>query len=647
MAYSSSTLGERTLERLSTAYVYVLLAMLPIGAGVTVLLGVPSLARRGLLLMGLPAIGTFLVIRSRNRSATIHPLEYRVSTELLQVGFVVALCSSVVALALVPYRPWYYFGLVALLYVFVTLQIVAGTHAAAIVAQLAAIMLSWTYGLTLKYGLFFGGTSTFMHRFYADLTASSGGLVPADLTSYALFPLYHTFVAGVAELLGVSVTMVIAAFVPIPFVATIAFVYVLARGITGDERIGQLTALCYSLHPVVLYASPYAITRTMAFVGFVALLYVAYSRRRFTTLQYGVLTGIFVTFIAFVHHVSSPQILSLLLLLAVCERLLAVDRFAGMPFVALGAVTALYWGTIASQFTQRIAATFLAPGKYASPDVVGGATGASRHLTYYVQTNVLVFLVLLGIGVLLVHYAGRYEAVIGLFALCTFVLYVPSPIHVIGQAVHLLRMDRYAMFLSPFVAFVMAMGFYGVQDVLRSRSNGGGASIRVVAVVVLVGLLAVTSVTAASTASNAADSRDLAWTGPPVHFTDEELRGMEFVPERVPAGSRVAGDWQTARFYRPYAYDFRGADRHDVPIYDRDTMGAIQDVYEYEGYLVVRTERLEEGELLFGGSGKGQRASVGDEAAMAAAVDEADVIYANGDVRIYQTEARNPPTSSS
>lgn len=645
MAYSFSTDGHGVLERLSETYTYVPLVVLSLGVLLALVLGTPALARRGLALAAVPAIGAFLLLRSREARTTFHSLAYPLPNRTLQAAFVVAFDASVVVLALETYRPWYYFGLIALLYVLVLLQIVGGARAWAIVLQLSGIMLSWTYGLTLKYGLFFGGTSTFMHRFYADLTASSGALVPADLTSYALFPLYHTFVAGVANLLGVSVTAVIAGIAPIPFVVTIVLVYALARGITNHEQIGQLTALFYSLLPSVLYASPYVITRTMAFVGFVAVLYVAYSRHRFSTIQYGILLGAFVGYISLVHHVSTPQFLSLLLLLAAFEWLVTDHRFVGIPLVALGVTTAIYWGTIASQFTQRIVETFLAPGKYSSPDVVGSATESSRHLTYYLQNNVLILLVFVGIGILLWHHSG-YGAVFGLFALCTFALYVPSPIHLISQTVHLLRMDRYMLFLSPFVAFAMAIGLYGLQDELRSLSLTRRPAVRIGVVVLVVGIFAASSLTAASTASNAADSEDLSWTGPPVHLTDDELRGMEFVPSNVPADSRVAGDWQTARFYRPYAYDFRGADEYDVPIYDRETIGSTDDVYAYEGYLVVRTELFDNGELLLGGAGKGQRSSFENEEAMADAIGNADVIYANDGVRIYRTNEHGPPAPS-
>lgn len=646
MAYSSSTEQQGIFERFSKAYAYVPLAMLPVGVLLALGMGTPGLARRGLALTAVPAIGAFLILRSREESTGFHSLVYSLHDRTLQAAFLVAFNVSIIILTLGAYRPWYYFGVVVLLYVLVLLQIVSGARAWTIVAQLSGIMLSWTYGLTLKYGLFFGGTSTFMHRFYAEITASSGGLVPADLTSYTLFPLYHTFVAGAANLLGVSVTTVIAGIVPIPFVVTIGLVYALARGIANDEQIGKLTALLYSLLPSVLYASPYVITRTMAFVGFVALLYVAYSRHRFSKIQYGVLLGAFVGYISLVHHVSTPQFLSLLVLLAAFERLVTDHRFVGIPLIALGVSTVIYWGTIASQFTHRIVETFLAPGQYSSPDVVGSATESSRHLTYYFQNNVLIFLVLVGIGILLWHHSGRYGAVFGLFALCTFVLYIPSPIHLIGQTVNLLRMDRYMLFLSPFVAFAMAIGLYGLQDELRSLSVARRPAVRIGVVVLLVCIFAASSLTAASTAPNAADSEDLSWTGPPVHLTDDELQGMEFVPSNVPPDSRVAGDWQTARFYRPYAYDFRGADEHDVPIYERETIGSVGDVYAYEGYLVVRTEVFDDGKLLLGGAGKGQRASFGNEEAMAEAIGNADVIYANDGVRIYRTNEHSQPASS-
>lgn len=644
MEYRSSPTSHHLLDHLSTIYPYLLLATLPLGVLLAFAIGAPSLAGEGLILLGPPVVGAFAVLyRHRSNAANLSRVVVHTNASTWQAAYLLALSTSIAVLALTPYRPWYYFGLVALLYVLVALQILGDTRGAAVVAQLAGIVLSWAYGLTLNYGLYFGGTSTLLHRFYADVTLASGSLIPADLSGYALFPLYHTFAAGVASLLGISPTLVLAAIVPIPYLVTIALVYSMVGGITADERVAQLTALLFAAHPIVLYYAPYMITRTMSFVGFVALLWIAYSRHRFSRGQYLFLLSVVVGFVTLVHHVSAPQILSLLLVLAVSERVLTDHRFATPPLLALGLATVIYWGTIGSQFARTIAATFLNPEQYASSDVAGSAADTVPHLTYYAHSYLLIGLVLVGIGVLLVSYRDRYEVVFGVFALATLVLAVPSPIHALGPTSDLLRMDRYMLLLSPFVAFASAVGVYGLANALRSRTGSSRRTLRVAVVVVLVVSLALTSVTAASTAPNAADAEELDWTGPPVHFTDDELRGLEFVPTNVPEGSSVAGDWQTARFYRPNAYDFEGSEELGVPIYDRQVIGTVDDVYGYEGHLLVRTERLERGQVLLGGEGKGERAGFDDESSMTAAIGDGDVVYANDEVTIYRVEERDPP----
>lgn len=626
------------LERLSVVYLYLLVSLLPLGILFAVWLGQPSLAVSGLLIFGPALFGSILVLYSmRNATTPVPSLTYEIDSRILQTAFVAVFSASIVVLVMTPYRPWYYFVLVAFLYVLVLIQILANASPTAVIGQLVSLVLGWTYGLTLNYAFYFGGTSTLVHRFYAELTLASGSTIPGDLSLYAYFPLYHVFVAGTAELLGISVESTLMAVVPIPFLATIALVYKLFAGISGNDQTGLLTALLYSAQPIVLYYAPYMITRTMAFVGFLALVYVAYSRNRFTTFQYTSLIVFFALFTTIVHHVSVPQILSLLAVLACCEYVLMDRRFSIYPFAVLTTISAIYWAIFARPVLVTLIDIYAESDNYDEAETVSSADQSLHHITYYLNNHVLIFLVLIGIGVLLWRYRDRYEVVFGVFALVTLALYVPSPLHALSQTLHFFRVDRYVLLLSPFVGFVMAIGILGIHDRLRGPVRSSG---RTIAVVGLVCLLVLSSVTVSGLASNASDSRDLSWTGPPMHFTNEEMQGFEFVEVNVPSDSRLEGDWQTMRYYRPMTEEFSGADEHDVPIYDRTTLNEVDDIHDREGYLILRKAQLEQDGLLFGGQGVGQRELYQDEQRLYDRLERDDKVYDNGEIEIHRTSAR-------
>src|SRR5690606_26488832 len=74
--------------------------------------------------------------------------------------------------------------------------------------------------------------------------------------------------------------------------------------------------------------------------------------------------------------------------------------------------------------------------------------------------SIFLFFALIGISFLLKNYRNNYASVLGLFALLTLIFYVPNPLNTIWQFKVLFRLDRFMLFVSPFMAFVMGYGLY-------------------------------------------------------------------------------------------------------------------------------------------------------------------------------------------
>ncbi|MDD3872620.1 MAG: hypothetical protein PHE01_00025 [Methanosarcina sp.] len=426
----------------------------------------------------------------------------------------------------------------------------------------------------------------------------TGQIIPTSLSDYAYFPLYHVLIAEASELLNISTkTSFFLATAPI-YAITIIFLYYLFNYITNNRQISLLSCILFSASSVVLYYGVNVITRTMAFIMFIVLLYLIFSVNfKKDKLSLKVLSVIVAVFLTLVHNVSLPQLVLLLILLLASEYIVDGKSYISKPFfILLNVIFTAYWFFVAYIFVQRSLAPRLQSQFLDSIVLTAGGAEVLQesliNLAGLLDKSVFLFFALIGIGFLLKNYKNNYASVLGLFALLTLIFYVPNPLNTIWQFKVLFRVDRFMLFVSPFMAFVMGYGMYIFWNYMNKYSS------KKLNPAFLVILLFSTFILVSS-AFSIGDSDFLGNGASHEYFTSEELSGFEHVFNYVTPNSSIYTDYYASRFFYVPLIPAAFAEMN-ISSYNNYRIGDVNKLPQYKGYVVLRTKEFLRSGLYFG-----------------------------------------------
>ncbi|MDD3245359.1 MAG: hypothetical protein PHF18_00580 [Methanosarcina sp.] len=562
----------------------------------------PGYAIRGLF-TGIPAVLSCLfVLYIYKKDVSLHDIDSfpSINIKILTYLFGIFYSGSIVMLLLSQGdRPWYYFVFILGMYLSVFLQIFSKeVRPSLILLESFLIMVNLTYSVTFNYDFYFGTTDILPHIFLSEFTAVTGQTISTALSDYAFFPLYHILVAEAAVILNLSAkTSLFLITAPI-YAVTVIFLYYLFNHITHNRQISLLSCLLYSSSYIVLYYSANVITRTMAFVAFILLLYLVYSVNfKEDKFSFKALSVIVLVFLTLVHNVSILQFVLLLVILFASEYVIGSENYISKPFFLLLNVTyTAYWFFAAYLFMQRGLTPRLQSHFWDTIVLTaGGSDILAESLTGLLgllDKSVFLFFALIGIGFLLKNYRKNYASVFGLFALLTLLFYVPNPLNTIWQFKVLFRVDRFMLFVSPFMAFAMGYGIYIFWNYVDKY---GPKKFNTVALIILL----FSTFVFISSVYSISDSDMLGQSAKHEYFTANELSGFEHVYKYIPEGSAVYSDYFTTRFfYLPsIPEDSSGM---NLSIYDNYRIDNVNELSSYKGYVVFRTQEFLRSGLYFG-----------------------------------------------
>jgi len=564
--------------------------------------GKPGYALRGLF-TGIPAILSCLfVLYIYRKDVSLHDIDSFPSINIKSLTYVFSIFyigSIVVLLLSQGNRPWYYFVFILVMYLSVFLQIFSKeVKPSLVLLESFLIMLNLTYSVTFNYDFYFGTTDILPHIFLSNFVAVTGQTISTSLSDYAFFPLYHIFVAEAAEILNISAKTSLFLITAPAYAVVIVFLYYLFNHITHNRQISLLSCLLYSASYIVLYYSTNVITRTMSFVAFILLLYLVYSvnfkEDKFSFKFFSIIVLIFLTL---VHNVSILQFVLLLVILFASEYIIGAGNYVSKPFFLLLNVTfTAYWFFVAYLFMQRGLTPRLQSHFWDSLVLTAGGSDVLEEtlisLMGLLDKSVFLFFALIGIGFLLKNYRKNYASVLGLFALITLIFYIPNPLNTIWQFKFLFRVDRFMLFVSPFMAFAMGYGIYVFWNYM---DRYGPKKFNTVFFVILMFSIFVFI----SSIFSISDADILGQSSKHEYFTANELSGFEHVYEYIPEGSTVYSDYYTTRyFYLPsIPEDPSGM---NISIYNNYRIDNVSELSTYRGYVVFRTREFFRNGLYFG-----------------------------------------------
>jgi hypothetical protein len=354
--------------------------------------------------------------------------------------------------------------------------------------------------------------------------------------------------------------------------------------------------LIFSTTPIAILYSTYVVTRVMAFFGFIFFLFLAHKQIQTAKWRsFSVLTMLFSLYLILVHQVSILQILTILFLFVMLEVIIN-DYFAiKTRIIAFIIITfSTYWIFTSFFFTSIILQT-------ADSTTIPGLSRLSSGIQFgneysflmeNISTAIIIFFVLLGIGYICWAYKSKYPAVIGLFALLIIPLYFPSPLTASSFAMVTLRIDRFQLLISPFIAFVVAIGFSFLLSILYENKYARKMTI-------VFGLLIFSFLCfSAITGLNATDSKDLPSDQNRVHFTETEMDAFNFIPQYIEYNASISSDKYSSRmFEQPF---FSKTKTLNLPSYYSYGSLDSTDPFTFRyGYFILRNQELEEKGLGF------------------------------------------------
>jgi hypothetical protein len=559
-------------------------------------------ALRGLF-TGIPAILSCLfILFIYKKDVSLQDIDIcsSLSTKSLTYLFGVFYIGSVVTLLLFEgSRPPLYFVFVLGLYLVVFLQTFSkNVNPSLILVESFLIAINLIYSVTLNYDYYFGTTDIMPHIFLSEVTEIAGRTISTSLSDYAYFPLYHVFIAEASELLNISIRESLFLVTAPIYAVTIIFLYYLANYITRNRQISLLSSILFSASSVVLYYGVNVITRTMAFIMFMVLLYLIYSvkfnENKFSLKILSIIVAVFITL---VHNVSLPQFVLLLVILLASESIIGYGSYINKSFfILVNVIFVAYWFFVAYVFVQRsLAPRFQSQFLDSVVLTAGGTEVLQESLTTLIgllDKSIFLFFALIGIGFLLKNYKKNYASVVGLFALLTLIFYVPNPLNTIWQFKVLFRVDRFMLFVSPFMAFIMAYGLYIFWNYINKYSSKKFTSTLVVILLFSIFVLV-------SSVYSVGDSSLLGNDSTHEYFTSEELSGFGHVFKYVPSNSSIYSDYYSSRyFYIPLIPAI--SSKMNLSSYDNYRIGNVTKLSQYKGYVVLRTNEFLRSGLYFG-----------------------------------------------
>ncbi|WP_321418918.1 hypothetical protein [uncultured Methanomethylovorans sp.] len=380
------------------------------------------------------------------------------------------------------------------------------------------------------------------------------------------------------------------------------------------------------------------ITRTIAYAGLIIILYLLYKKdsnnRGFAYQGLAILVSVFVVL---VHQVSAAQIVIVLFLLLVCERILSNDKYVNGTYLAF--FTSLfmgYWFYFANVFVEELLQGRANIQLYEEFQIKETVQAGLEwiYVVQHLDTSVFLFFALIGIGYILWDRikADRrnyvdYLSVYALFCLSTLVLYIPTPLQTLWQTMTLFRFDRFMLLIAPFMAFVMAAGIYFLFTYL---SKNGRKPVWIIAISALVAIFVLASIIYSGPESKG-------YLSDPVreYFTSDEIEGFNYFIDHVNSGSELHSDYNVNRFF--IQENFSTSKQLGLPFFNSYIISDVGKIPAYYGYLMVRQKQFLNGGIYFGGSSYNYLfdSEEGNDVALYNSLLKYNKIYSNSGVDLY------------
>lgn len=634
---------DKLLHLVVTISPLLLIAAIAAGIGLAFYLNRADFAIRGLLI-AVPTIFSAIYLPRMyfknvpNDESSLKRLSLSQSNAIY--AFIFLFIISIALLMYENLRTWHYTAIMSLIAVVIFYQILSkNNNKNIILIEIFALSLNLVYSVTLKYPFYFGSTDIAGHLFLTEVVNLSGHIIPEDLSlMYYYFPLFHIFNSLLYQFSGINLQTTFFVTAGIIYSFSIFVVYYLFKKATDNNTISLLTTLMYSLTTVVINYGPYVVTRTMAYIGFLFILYLLYkndSKKSSTYMWLAIFMGLFTVL---VHQVSAAQISGLMFILIISERLFSKKHYIPFSYFLLFTLGFLgYWFSLARPFLNTVMSTRTDSAIFENlviKDTVQ-ASNAWIYITQHLDITIFLFFALIGIVYLLwdrikIHTGNysEYYSVFAFFGLSTIILFIPTPIQTLWQTMTLFRFDRFMLLISPVMAFIMAAGIYLLLMYLFKNNN---RVYPIFIISILIASFAFTSIFYAGP-----EQKDIIVDPSREYFTKDEMNGIGFLKSHVNNGARFYSDYYMNR--NNIEANFSKTKQLNMPYYTSLPMNNIHNMSEYRGYLLIRQKAFDEGGIYIGRDNElFSNENATNKIVLYNSLSKLDKIYSNYGFEVYST----------
>jgi hypothetical protein len=468
-------------------------------------------------------------------------------------------------------------------------------------------LLNLTFSQTLNYPFYFGGTDILDHISWSQFIVVSGKIAPVEYAGfYNFFPLFHIYNAIGTLFTGTEIKILYFLLNGIIFCLGILFLYLIFKNSMFHEQIALLGCLLFSTSAVTIYFGTYMITRSIALIGFLFILYLYLKliRNQKFVLQFFVLLLICFVFLLLVHHVSILQILPLFALLIICSAIINSETKQNFKvlivfiFIAVCYWFYIAWTLLKDLIQQRLDLQFydhvaLSPSWGIENKIVADTLfGTLNYIKSYFDIGLFIFFYFIGVSYILYKKKPAYGLIFSIITIITLPFYIPTPLQSIWQLSFTMGFDRLQLIVEPFMAIMMAFGVYIIVK-YTNTINKNKYFILVLAIFFLFSFFSNISIV------NAGDSLDL-FPNPPssTHFDKVDLATFSFLNSYLNSGSKISSD--TNREVYLGDLSFVGWEQYNIKHFTVFSIHDLNDITNEDSYFLYPKDEFDNrGALVF------------------------------------------------
>ena len=624
-----------------------ILLLIMVGFAFSLYINRLDLAIRGMGI-AIPALlaAFLLVILYRSKENLLEkPIVTIISQKMLVAIFTIVFTASIAFLLFSPEKTWLYYLIISVLSVTILFQILLPkTSPGVVLVEIILSLLGIIYGVTLTQPLYFGFTDILMHIRIADITYLAGQVIPPDFDlDYANFPLYHLFLAAGSLVTGLDIKTVLFVLTAPVYAMIVVFIYYTFSKMFKNTTVPLLACLAFAFSSTGMFYGTYMITRVMAFIGFIVMLYFLFKNDHSKNadnravgnsfegnIAFNALAVLMALFIILVHQVSVIEMSMLLFILLACEWVSGNLPFIKVKFFTFfNAMFIVYWLYVAYDFTRGLIGSKFNAENFQTGNLIRDSIKPSNVVPFLLNNldvSLFLFFAILGIGYILLNAKNNNKNVLAicLFCLATLALFVPSPVQTLWQTIQLFRFDRFVLLLAPFMALTMGIGIFILYNYMSKLKIPG--IICLLTISLLFGGYALAS----------SDLKNLSADTPRDYFIEGELSGFGFVNDHVPYDSMLSSDIYTVRYFGG-SYKLDPMSDLDLPQFDVATFD-VPTTGNSSGYKIFRYNELQDHGLYLGNIADNPYyyTTNEDKATMTNDIQSNSVIFSNNDLDVYK-----------